>query len=267
MPTIDLHLVHPAASTRLPVVNVHTGELVMWRRTRNEWPWLAVGSIVGGIGGWLTFLVGERLSTQLLFIIAGVIAGVAIVGLVRVFGRGAQLEQVTVSIPAFGELTIAVTPDGRVVAWKVFVEIVTRITIQPLPERSGHVREALESLRQIFAFTRQTLGAAEPSWSYSGQPTVEELAIAMLNQELRPFLTKWHPQLLAWEKANPRTPESDWPENAACRAELLTTQQRVRRYADEFAKLAKVHNPDVMIGPAAVQPAELHSTTGAETER
>ena len=52
----------------------------------------------------------------------------------------------------------------------------------------------------------------------------------MLNNELRPFLSHWHPVLGQWEKEHPQLPESEWPQSAECRAQLIVVQQRLQAY-------------------------------------
>ena len=75
----------------------------------------------------------------------------------------------------------------------------------------------------------------------------------MLNHQLRPFLSKWHPRLREFEKANPDEPESAWPDNAACRTELRIVQANLVDYALGFADLAGVRAAEVTI-TSAIQP-------------
>ncbi len=75
----------------------------------------------------------------------------------------------------------------RLAAWDLYVELVTRITTQPLADDDGVEAKALESVFALFALTRQTLkthGRKAPNFS--------RLAVAVLNQEIRPFTAKWH---------------------------------------------------------------------------
>ncbi|GAA3030796.1 hypothetical protein [Streptomyces glomeratus] len=60
----------------------------------------------------------------------------------------------------------------------------------------------------------------------------------MLNHELRPFLSTWHPRLHAHEQAHPGAPESAWHGNTACRAALTTVRHNLHDYALGFARLA-----------------------------
>ena len=95
-------------------------------------------------------------TTPLLF---GVLTFLFIFGLwmlVRLF-RG-RLTKVKVNLPfGFGE-TEWVTDEGhRQVAWALYVELVTRISVQELHPGQGLIREALSSLYSLFDTTRQIL--------------------------------------------------------------------------------------------------------------
>lgn len=141
------------------------------------------------------------------------------------------------------ELTFVVNNDARQVAWKLYIETVTRVSTQPLTDEEGYIREALTSLYGLFATTRDTLKASRPSVPVSGGQAVEHLAVTMLNHELRPFLSKWHPRLREFEKAHPDGQESAWPGNVECRSDLRHVQSHLVGFALGFARLAGVRDP------------------------
>jgi len=213
---------------------------------------LIVAVIAGVIAGLVVYAV-TRITGRNLFMITGGVAGLAAVVVLQFYRRAARLTEVKVSVPQFSELTFVVNNESRQVAWKLFVETVTRISTQPLDEDQGFIREALTSLYSLFTTTRETLKDSRPSIPAPGSQTVEHLAVTMLNWELRPFLSKWHPLLRAFERAHPAEPESAWPEALACRIELGQAQQRIRRYALGFARLAGVRDAESMIAPPPVQ--------------
>lgn len=188
-----------------------------------------------------------RVSGQGLYVATGALAGAAAALVIQVYNRAARLTEVKVSVPQFSELTFVVNDDARQVAWRLYVEVVTRIAIQPLPDESGLLREAMTSLYGLFATTRQTLTESRPSVADSG-PAVEHLGVTMLNRELRPFLSLWHPKLKAFETEHPDEPESEWLDNDACRIQLRELQQRLREYALGYARLAGVRDAARMIG-------------------
>jgi hypothetical protein len=202
-------------------------------------------AVVGALAGLVIFEL-TRIGGRGLYITAGAVAGMAGIVVIQIYNRSARLTEVKVSVPQLSELTFVVNNESRNVAWQLFVETVTRVSTQPLDDDEGLTREALTSLYGLFATTRDTLKSSRPSVPVPGGRTVEHLAITMLNQELRPFLSKWHPRLREFEQARPDATETDWPENAACRAELREAQRRIHAYAMGFAKLAGVREPEAM---------------------
>jgi hypothetical protein len=177
-----------------------------------------------------------------LYVLAGAAGGGATAVVMQFYSRSVRLTDITITVPQFSQLHFAVTRDSQQVAWKLFVESVTRISTQPLNESSGLLREALSSLYGLFGTTREVLKQAQPSTRTGPDPTVEHLAIAMLNNELRPFLSRWHSSLTQWEKDHPDQTEAVWPQAAECRAELASMQRHLEEYVLGFGKLAGLPN-------------------------
>ncbi|WP_431918798.1 hypothetical protein [Micromonospora wenchangensis] len=217
-----------------------------WLRSR--WTALLIGLAAGAAVG-LAVYQGSQLQGRGLYVLCGTTAGAVAAVVVHGYGRSVRLTEITVTIPQFSQATFAVTNDNRAVAWRLFVETATRVSQQPLDNDTGLVREAMNSLYSLFATVRQTIVDASPSTRTGDRPTVEHLAISMLNKEIRPFLSTWHPRLKAWEQEHPERPESDWPGDVACRADLEAMRQRLGRYVTGFAELSGVASPEELIGP------------------
>jgi hypothetical protein len=211
---------------------------------------IIAAAAIGAIAGLVVFTI-SRITGRNLYIAIGGVAGAAAVLVLQRFWRTVQLTEVKVTVPQVSELTFIVNNDARQVAWKLYVETVTRVSTQPLADEEGFIREALTSLYGLFATTRDTLKASRPSVPVSGRQTVEHLAVTMLNHQLRPFLSKWHPRLREFEKANPEGQESAWPDNAACRRELRAVQENLIDYALGFAHLAGVRDAKSTIAPVS----------------
>ncbi|MGC5284812.1 hypothetical protein [Micromonospora sp. DT231] len=222
------------------------------RRVYTRWFALLVGLVTGAVVGFAVYW-GSQLTGAALFMLCGTVAGGVAALVFYAYSRTMYLTELTVSIPNFTDLTFAVTPSNEGVAWRLFVESVTRVSTQPLTEGTGVVRETLNSLYSLFQSVRQTLVEAGPTAGVGGTQTVEHLAIGMLNAQMRPFLAKWHPQLLQWERVNPDVPESQWPGNAQCRAELEAMRLGLLDYVRGLGQLAGVRNIDVMLGRSADQ--------------
>jgi hypothetical protein len=76
---------------------------------------------------------------------------------------------------------------------------------------------------------------------------------------MRPFMSKWHPRLRAWEAEHPDRPESAWPENAVCRADLDQMRLGLARYVRGLGELAGVAEIDALV---PVRPVDEHPRQG-----
>ena len=129
-------------------------------------------------------------------------------------------------------------------AWSLYVELVTRIAVEPLEADKGLVREALNSLYSLFGTTREILKEAGPDVGAS-KNSVGGIAIAVLNNGLRPFLAKWHPLLQVHEAQRPsgRSPkehEQQWSEEPQLRSELTELRRNLAEYTKGLAEIAGV---------------------------
>ncbi|MBQ0996297.1 hypothetical protein [Streptomyces sp. RK62] len=202
--------------------------------------------LLGGALGLGIYAVSNADATYL-FAITGGLTGVVVALGLDVYRRAGRLTEVRVTVPQLSELTFVVNNDARQVSWQLFIESVTRVSVQPLDDEEGLLREALSSLYSLFATTRETLKVSRPSVHANNGLTVEHLAVNFLNAELRPFLTKWHPRLRAFEEESPQRPEHEWGEAAQCRAELRQVQANARQYVLAYARLAGVKDAQAII--------------------
>ncbi|MFE4108377.1 hypothetical protein [Almyronema epifaneia] len=157
----------------------------------------------------------------------------------------AVLKSVTVSLPfGIGSASWEADPTEQNAAWELYIELVTRIAVQPLDTEQGTVREAMNSLYSLFGSTREILRKAGPKVGAS-HDSVGGIAIAVLNNGLRPFLSKWHPTLQAWESkktldVSAQAHEKSWEQEPALRRELEALRTNLEQYANALAKIAGV---------------------------
>lgn len=157
----------------------------------------------------------------------------------------AKLKKVSVNLPfGIGGAEWEADVTERKAAWSLYVELVTRITVQSLEADQGLLREALNSLYSMFAITRQILREAGPGVGLSSA-SVGGIAIAVLNKGLRPFLSKWHPLLETWEAQKPpatsaKDHEKNWSLEPQMRQELLLLGKDLELYANALAKIVGV---------------------------
>ena len=160
-------------------------------------------------------------------------------------GNSAMPKKVSISLPfGIGSAEWQFEPTQRKAAWSLYVELVTRIAVQSLEVDQGLLREALNSLYSLFGTTREILKEAGPDVGAS-RNSVGGIAIAVLNNGLRPFLAKWHPRLQAWEAKrpadlSPKEHEQKWSEAGKLRDELAKLISKLEQYANALAEIAGV---------------------------
>ena len=120
--------------------------------------------------------------------------------------------------------------NDRKAAWDLYVEMETRITTQSLDPKHGDEKTALDSVHSLFQTTREILLAQGPNCVEFAQ-----IALVILNQEVRPFTAKWHRKSL--EGAF-----NDAEECAEFRVELETLQEILRAYTRTLAVLAGIED-------------------------
>lgn len=205
---------------------------------------LVLAAASGAIVGQVAYSLWD-IDTRLLYSIAGAVATAIGVGLATMWGRSVSLTQMTIVVPPGSQLTFQVDNDGKQTAWELFIEVTTRVATQPLGQEEGFLREALNSLHLLFGRTREVLTKSRPS-NVSGNKTVEYLALTMLNRELRPFLSRWHPRLTRFEQSGGND-ETAWADRTAFREELEAMRQRLLEFALSFAQLAGVNDPESVL--------------------
>ncbi|WP_293150531.1 MULTISPECIES: hypothetical protein [unclassified Microcoleus] len=157
----------------------------------------------------------------------------------------AKLKKVSVNLPfGIGGAEWEADATERKAAWALYVELVTRITVESLQSDQGLLREALNSLYKMFEITRQILREAGPDVGISHN-SVGGIAIAVLNQGLRPFLSKWHPLLQAWEaqclpNTSPKEHEKNWSQEPQLRQELRLLSEQLDEYVKALAQIVGV---------------------------
>ncbi|MDJ0597755.1 MAG: hypothetical protein QNJ37_02770 [Crocosphaera sp.] len=155
------------------------------------------------------------------------------------------LTKVSINLPfGIGGAEWEVDSTQRRAAWALYVELVTRVSVEPLNSDEGLIREALNSLYSLFGTTREILKEAGPDVGASLK-SVGGIAIAVLNRGLRPFLTKWHPLLQVWEvkrppDVSPLEYEKQWDQEPQLRQELEDLRQDLYQYALALADIAGI---------------------------
>ena len=132
--------------------------------------------------------------------------------------------------PTFLQADLRWKDADKAAAWEMYIELLTRITTQPLDTEHGDEKTALESVYSLFPITRQVL-------KNNTKHCIEfaKLAIVILNQIVRPFTAKWHRLSLQGAFGDPK-------EREQFRKELDSLQVTLRKYAKMLADMAGVED-------------------------
>jgi hypothetical protein len=120
--------------------------------------------------------------------------------------------------------------EDKTAAWELYIELLTRITTQPLDVEHGDEITALESVYSLFPITRQVL-------KNNTRHCIEftKLAIVVLNQIVRPFTAKWH-------RLSQQGVFGDPEKRTEFRKELSGVQLKLKKYAKMLADMAGVED-------------------------
>ena len=150
----------------------------------------------------------------------------------KVFGellRRWDLSSLKVNLK-FMEMEFEASEDDMTAAWDMYIELMTRVTTQELDADSGDEKTALESIHKVFDISRQILkekGRKAPNFT--------KIAVIVMNQIMRPFLSKWHRKMLAGE----------FDDNKICgefRSELKVLRIQLVNYSKLLADMAAVED-------------------------
>jgi len=129
----------------------------------------------------------------------------------------------------FLQMEFSPTDKDRCAAWELYIELLTRITTQPLDD-DGVEKSALKSVSQLFPLSREII-------KRNGVECFEftKLAIIILNQIVRPFTAKWHRE----SELGAFSSDSKCKE---FREELKQLQIKLRNYTQMLASMADVED-------------------------
>ena len=116
-------------------------------------------------------------------------------------------------------------------AWALYIELLTRITTQPLRVEHGDEEMALDSVYSLFSITREVI-------KEQGRDCVNfaKIAIVVLDQVIRPFTEKWHRKSMTGGFLVHSSEQSSFHE------EFASLQVELRKYTRMLADIAEVED-------------------------
>src|SRR5690348_11952809 len=99
------------------------------RLLHNRTSRVGLSMIVGALIGLCVYAISRTGGTSL-FAVTGALTGVLVAVGLDAYRRSARLTEVKVTVPHISELTFVVNNDSRQVAWQLFIESITRVSVQ-----------------------------------------------------------------------------------------------------------------------------------------
>lgn len=171
------------------------------------------------------------------------------------WGQGGGLRPKTASfaIPFMGGgITFDVTRPDREVAWKLYVQFVTRKAAVPFDEEHDVIKEVFDSLFELFRESRSLL-LELPTDVATREEGVASLVIRVLNGGVRPVLTRWQADFRAWWDAaladnrnagrSPQEIQRDYPKYDDLVSSIAEMNTELSKFADELLALAHPRQP------------------------
>lgn len=157
---------------------------------------------------------------------------------------------VKLELPYLGSVEGTWKPDDneKQAAWEMYIELVTRVAVTPLPQDEGLLREALASLHSLFSVTREILRKYGPTVAIprrGANLSFGYLAVMILNSAIRPLLSKWHPVLLDHESrrdlsVSSVSHERQWDRYYELQREIKQVQAKLHEYAEILAEVVGI---------------------------
>lgn len=157
--------------------------------------------------------------------------------------KSIKIEEATIGI---GNSSITIKYDGRIkeVAYKIWVELITRKISIKFDENYDVINEVFDSWYEAFKIIRLLLEEI-PADRINNASGLIELTTKVLNNGLRPTLTKWQAAYRRWYKkaldrnpnASPQDIQKEFPEYQSLISDLRKTNEIMINYANELKRL------------------------------
>lgn len=184
-----------------------------------------------------------------LIVVVVIIAMVFIVA--RIFlWRRLSLFEIDSAEFGIGDQKISFRPNttDRQIAYSIWVELSTRKVGLPIDPEHDVIEEIYNSWYTFFGVTREMIKDIPISKVRDNSTSqIISLSVEVLNEGLRPHLTKWQARFRHWyEKqvedrsdADPQSVQKNFPAYDELVADMLTVNQRLIKYREKMNELAR----------------------------
>lgn len=163
-------------------------------------------------------------------------------------GRGANFEIDTAEM-GIGSHRISFKPNLRdqEIAYKIWVELSTRKIGLPIDLEHDVIAEVYDSWHTFFSITRELIKDIPVSKvKHESTRQIITLSIRVLNEGLRPHLTKWQARFRRWydlqletakDDIDPQSVQAKYPKFADLKTDLEIVNKRLMIYREKMREL------------------------------
>ena len=183
--------------------------------------------------------------------LAGVAAAVVLLVMGWLISRRSpryRPKTVSFSLPfGLGAVTYEISDAQRVAAWHLYVQLKTRKAAIPFDTQYDLVVEVLDSLFEVVAITRELLTRL-PVGNSEGL-AISDMMLRVLNDGLRPYLTKWQADFRRWwelaeqdpahRDESPQLIQRAYPHYDELVRELMEMNQQLDGFANDLLAVVR----------------------------
>ncbi|MDR6883003.1 hypothetical protein [Bacillus sp. 3255] len=141
------------------------------------------------------------------------------------------------------------------IAWKLYVQLTTRKAAMPYDEENDIIAEVYDSWYQLFSSTRDYL-IEMPAKDLEGNENAQaivKLSVDVLNDGLRPHLTKWQGKYRKWydsalqkevnKDLSPQEIQRQYPQYEEIISDIREVNAELKKYAFELKRFSHEEPP------------------------
>jgi hypothetical protein len=206
-------------------------------------------------GNLAELVVGSDWSVSL-HISAGVLLVLAVVGAVlfavRLYWHGVPFRNFEIDEAEFGigdqKVTLRPNYADRQLAYAIWVELSTRKVGLPIDLKDDVIDQVYDSWHDFFSITRELIkGIPVSRMNRDSTQKVVRLSIELLNEGLRPHLTRWQAKFRRWynqqldnsefKDLSPQDIQSTYPQFGDLEGDLLLLNKKLIAYRNKMYQL------------------------------
>ena len=163
----------------------------------------------------------------------------------KTIGKKFKVVNMNISIAKIGSVSIEINKNISKIAHKAWIEIMTRKVGLVFEEDKDVIVEVYNSWYQLFGIIRDLLKDIEPKRRDLNMEKLEDILIKVLNDGLRPHLTKWQAKFRKWYENESKQHENLSPQEIQRKysgyneliSDLKETNKQMVQFAEELKKI------------------------------